>query len=53
MIAEAAPDIDLVLGAKQLLLPSAMGERFKALALTRETDGPLLGFSIRDLRDRL
>lgn len=53
LLAGAAPDIDLVLGAKQLLLPSAMGEQFKVLALTKETDGPLLGFSIRDLRDRL
>jgi SAM-dependent MidA family methyltransferase len=53
MIAEAASDIDLVVGAKQLLLPSAMGEQFKALALTKETEGPLLGFAIRDLRDRL
>jgi SAM-dependent MidA family methyltransferase len=48
-----APDPDLLLGVKQLLLPSAMGERFKVLGLTRGVPGPWCGFSVRDLRDRL
>jgi SAM-dependent MidA family methyltransferase len=51
------PDLDLVLGAKQLLLPQAMGERFKVLGLAKGIEGalagPWRGFSIRDLRDRL
>lgn len=38
---------------KSLTLPHEMGELFKVLALTREIDAPLLGFSWRDLRDRL
>ncbi len=51
--ADGAPDLDLVLGAKQLLLPTAMGERFKVLGLTRGLAGPWCGFSMRDLSDRL
>jgi SAM-dependent MidA family methyltransferase len=39
--------------AKQLLLPSAMGERFKVLGLARGVAGPWCGFSMRDLSDRL
>jgi SAM-dependent MidA family methyltransferase len=51
--AEGAPDMDLLLGAKQLLLPAAMGERFKVLGLARDVDGPWCGFCVRDLADRL
>lgn len=51
--ADGAPDLDLLLGAKQLLLPAAMGERFKVLGLARDVDGPWCGFSARDLADRL
>ncbi len=47
------PDPNLALGVKQLLLPSAMGERFKVLAFTRDLPGPWCGFTLRDLRDRL
>jgi len=43
----------LTLGARQLLLPSAMGERFQVMALSRGLDGPWCGFSSRDLRGRL
>jgi SAM-dependent MidA family methyltransferase len=43
----------LVQGAKRLVLPGEMGERFKVLALGRGLTGPLMGFSVRDLRDRL
>lgn len=45
--------LDLVQGVKRLTLPTEMGERFKVLALTRKLNGPLIGFSIRDLRERL
>jgi SAM-dependent MidA family methyltransferase len=38
---------------KQLMLPSAMGERFKVLALARGVAGPWCGFAMRDLRGRL
>lgn len=38
---------------KRLTLPSEMGELFKALALTRGIDQPLLGFGLRDRRARL
>lgn len=39
---------------KRLMLPSEMGERFKAMALTRGLDDPALrGFRMRDLRGRL
>ena len=34
-------------------MPEAMGEAFKAIALSREWDAPLAGFSLRDLRERL
>jgi len=35
---------------KKLTLPHEMGELFKVLALTRNYDGQLQGFSLRDLR---
>lgn len=38
---------------KRLTLPSEMGELFKALALTRGIDKPLVGFGLRDRRARL
>ncbi|AFL75896.1 class I SAM-dependent methyltransferase [Thiocystis violascens] len=41
------------LGAKQLLLPTAMGERFKVLGLNKGMSDLWRGFSVRDLRDRL
>lgn len=39
--------------ARQLLLPGEMGEAFKAIALARELDAPLRGFSVQDLRHLL
>jgi SAM-dependent MidA family methyltransferase len=39
--------------AMLLTLPGEMGERFKALAVTRGYDAPLSGFSVRDLRHLL
>jgi SAM-dependent MidA family methyltransferase len=38
---------------KTLTLPSEMGERFKAMALTKNYDEPLRGFVMQDLRNRL
>jgi SAM-dependent MidA family methyltransferase len=48
--------MDLATGAKQLVLPAAMGERFQVLALTKALTPPpegWCGFSLRDLRERL
>jgi SAM-dependent MidA family methyltransferase len=36
--------------ARRLLLPGEMGESFKAMALTRDLNGPLRGFQYQDLR---
>lgn len=58
LLAESAP-VDaqahwsLVEGAKRLLLPAEMGERFQVLALGRGLEEPLIGFTLRDLRGRL
>lgn len=45
----------LAAGAKQLLLPGQMGERFQVLGLARDLPdaGALIGFTGRDLRHRL
>lgn len=51
--AVGAGHLDLILGAKQLLLPTAMGERFMVLGLARGIEGPWAGFRVRDLADRL
>ena len=45
--------LEQVRQVKLLTLPGEMGERFKAMALTRGIDQPLRGFSFRDQRDRL
>jgi SAM-dependent MidA family methyltransferase len=48
--------LDLAAGAKQLVLPAAMGERFQVLALTHGVVPPAsgwCGFAQRDLRSRL
>jgi len=55
---DPAAMLDLAAGAKQLLLPSLMGERFQVLGLCRAlpdalTDGGIAGFRQRDLRERL
>ncbi len=39
--------------ARRLLMPTEMGESFKAIALTRALDLPLTGFALQDLRSRL
>ncbi len=52
--ADPAAMLELTAGAKQLLLPSAMGERFQVMGLGRGLDAlPLSGFSVRDLSARL
>ena len=51
--AGGAPEPELAQAVKRLLLPAAMGERFKVLALSRGLAGPWCGFAMRDLRDRL
>ena len=38
---------------KTLTLPSEMGERFKAMALTKGLDMSLIGFALQDYRNRL
>ncbi len=58
LLAEAdgseAERVRLAQGAKQLLLPSEMGELFKVIALSRGIEGlALQGFSVRDLRHKL
>jgi SAM-dependent MidA family methyltransferase len=52
-LAESPNAFDLAPGAKQLLLPTAMGERFKVLALAKGLATPLCGFMVRDLREWL
>ena len=39
--------------ARQLLMPGEMGEAFKAIALARNFDEPMRGFSVQDLRHSL
>ncbi|MCW8908409.1 MAG: SAM-dependent methyltransferase [Sedimenticola sp.] len=58
LVAASDPDdvaghMALVEGVKRLTLPTEMGERFKVLGLIRDWSAPLLGFAMRDLRERL
>jgi len=46
-------DVRLASEARQLLMPGEMGEAFKAMALTRNLDANLSGFSVQDLRHSL
>jgi SAM-dependent MidA family methyltransferase len=50
---DVADRVNLSRQAMLLTLPGEMGERFKALALTRRYDAPLGGFAVRDLRHTL
>ena len=50
---DVAERVNLSRQAMLLTLPGEMGERFKALALTRSYDAPLGGFAVRDLRHTL
>ncbi len=52
--AEGAADRARLAGeARRLLLPGEMGEAFKAMALARDFDAPLAGFTHQDLRGSL
>jgi len=53
MTGAPAGDLQLAAQAKTLLLPGEMGERFKAMLLTRGLDVRVRGFGGRDLRSRL
>ncbi|NEV61365.1 class I SAM-dependent methyltransferase [Thiorhodococcus minor] len=53
ILADTEASLDGAQGVKQLLLPAAMGERFKVIGLSKDVSGPWSGFSIRDLSDRL
>ncbi len=58
MVAEVDPNetshfLDMMQGVKRLTLPTEMGERFKVMALTRGVEQPLIGFGVRDWRERL
>lgn len=45
--------IDLVQGVKRLTLPTEMGERFKVMGLSKGIDAPLMGFALREQREKL
>ena len=45
--------IDVSREIQQLAMASGMGERFKALALVKDMEGPLLGFQLRDRSGQL
>ncbi len=54
--ASAAREVDrlqLAQGFKTLMMPGEMGERFKVIALGRGVEFDLLGFEMRDFRQRL
>jgi SAM-dependent MidA family methyltransferase len=58
MLAESDPsDVDvhmqLAQQVRRLTLPTEMGERFKVLAMTSKLQQPLIGFGMRDQRERL
>ena len=55
LLAQAGEREQLVLrqSAQMLMLPDEMGERFKAMALTRGVTGALAGFAFRDLASSL
>jgi SAM-dependent MidA family methyltransferase len=50
---EVKQQVKLSQQIKTLTLPSEMGDRFKVMALTKNYDEPLQGFSMLDLRNRL
>ena len=49
----AQPDPAVSAQVKRLTLPGEMGERFKAIAFTRDFPEPLLGFQFMDRQDQL
>jgi SAM-dependent MidA family methyltransferase len=56
LVAQAQGDVQrarLAGEARRLILPEEMGEAFKMMALTRDCDATLAGFSLQDLRHLL
>jgi SAM-dependent MidA family methyltransferase len=56
LVAQAQGDVQrarLAGEARRLILPEEMGEAFKMMALTRDCDAALAGFSLQDLRHLL
>jgi SAM-dependent MidA family methyltransferase len=57
LVAEAAPGsalhVRLAGEARRLIMPEEMGEAFKVMALARDFDAPLAGFTLQDLRRQL
>ncbi|MES9966583.1 MAG: SAM-dependent methyltransferase [Sedimenticola sp.] len=58
LVAESDPNdvqahMAMAQGVKRLTLPTEMGERFKVIGLGKGVDEPLLGFRMRDQRERL
>jgi len=51
--ADMARQIEITNQLKRLTMPGEMGESFKVIALSRGIEIPLIGFSIRDDRNRL
>ena len=51
--ADTMAQLRLAQEVKRLTLPDEMGERFRAIALSRGDASPPPGFDLRDLRDRL
>ena len=51
--ADTTAQLRLAQEVKRLTLPDEMGERFRAIALSRGEVAPPPGFALRDLRDRL
>ena len=45
--------VTLMQAVKRLTMPTEMGERFKAIALSKGIESSLIGFSLRDLSGRL
>jgi SAM-dependent MidA family methyltransferase len=48
-VADGAAQARLAVQARELLMPGAMGETFKAMALTRHVEEPLAGFELQNL----
>lgn len=51
--AHVTDQIKIAQEVKTLTLPNEMGETFKVIALTKNSDQPLMGFALRDLRHQL
>ena len=51
--ADITQQIQIAQQIKTLTLPDEMGETFKVIALTKQFEQPLIGFSVRDLRHQL